>query len=610
MTYADTPATQTLDELYVLVGALKVVGLTKAYETMRQKLIELRKPAPAEPSESGETRPARSDELSERTSRFVRLVARSDRALRPAESLEVAAQMLRPRAPIVAIVGQQGIGRTALLGEIAARLADTDADMRMWRMSSATVIGNPAALLKMALEDMKMPGVIVVDDLDEIAGLGTQEPDRALLAAISASRHHPFARVLIVIDAARLSRIGLLNQALDESMVKVSLSRLAPSTLAEIVAGAAKTNVEMVGLKLGDRVVEAALSAAESTATSVHPGLALSRVDAAIGRALLDKAQVLGVGHLSNPDGSRSVETERKDLSEVLHARVRGQDQAIAAVATRLALTRAGLDLRPQRPNGVFLFAGPTGVGKTELATQIAVAEYGSTDALIRLDMSEYGEYEFGLSRLIGVGQGYVGQNDPDGWLTTKVARTPRSVVLLDEIEKAHPSVWNTFLQVFDAGRLTDGRGVTADFSDTIVIMTSNIGIREAGKNPIGFGAAAADDQSDRRQLEAIKAAMAPELLNRLDEVVLFRALSMQAIVEIAGVELAATRARLAVAGWHVDYDATVPVWLAESGYDPTYGARHLMRNIEREFLGLLAKAESRRLIVTVDGGALIATAT
>lgn len=605
VTYADKPTSDVLDELYVLIAALKVGGLEAAHERMKQKLIAVRK---LEPGAGGAAskEPADPDELSERTSRFLHRVKPGGRGFRPAESRQIAAQLLRPRAPIVTVVGDKGIGRTALLAEVAAELVETDHPMPVWRISPATIIANPVASLKMALEDVKTAAVIVIDDLDEIADLGTQDPDRGLLEVISDARFHPHARIVLVVNARRLGRIGVLNQALDEWMVKVTLSGLAPSELVDIVTDLSETEVAQLGMALGEGVVAAALAPAEGTATSVHPGLAVERIDAAVGRALLEKSKVVGVEHLSKPDGTRSVETETKDLAEVLRARVRGQDDAIDTVATRLALTRAGLDLRPQRPNGVFLFAGPTGVGKTELATQIAVAEYGSPDALIRLDMSEYGEYEFGLTRLIGVGQGYVGSSEPDGWLTTRVTRTPRSVVLLDEIEKAHSSVWNTFLQVFDAGRLTDGCGVTASFSETIVIMTSNIGVREAAKHAIGFGTPE-NTRSGERQLAAIKDSMAPELINRLDDIVLFNALTPEAIVEIAGVELADTRTRLGAAGWQIDYDEAVPRWLAETGYDATYGARHLMRNIEREFLGLLAKADSRKLKVTVSDGALVA---
>ena len=595
--YDENPGNDTLDKLYVLIGALKIVGLDEAHRLMRVKLLSLPAAGPADSVDSGPDTPG-GDELSVRTSSFLHRVEIATRLLRPAESAQVAAQLLRPKAPIIAIVGDSGVGRTALLHEIAGRLAETEHAMPVWRLAPGAVLTRPQSALKMALEDMKSPGVIVIDDLDIVADLGTQDPDRGLLEIISEARFHLHARIVLVINRRRLSRLGVLNQALDEWMFMVSVGSLAPRELVEVVNDRAQTNANEVGLSLGEGVIDAALAPAESTSTIVHPGLAISRIDAAIGRALLERSKVIDIEHLSPLDSARAVETELRDLTGVLRARVRGQDEAIATVANRLTLTRAGLDLRPQRPNGVFLFAGPTGVGKTELATQIAIAEYGSADALIRLDMSEYGEYEFGLTRLIGVGQGYVGNADSDGWLTTKVVRRPRSVILLDEIEKAHQSVWNTFLQVFDAGRLTDGRGVTASFADTIVIMTSNIGVRESNKRAIGFGDVEGN-RSAERQLAAIKDSMAPELINRLDDVVLFNPLTTDVIIEIAGVELAATKARLAAAGWRIEYDESVPQWLATTNYDPTYGARHLMRNIEREFLGKLAKANGRNVWVT-----------
>jgi len=593
-THAKSPTNRTLDELYVLIGTLKVVGLNSAHEAMKEVLAKVGKP-----DEGGSQQARNANELSERTSRFLRVVEPATGRLRPAESRQIAAQLLRPRAPIVAIVGEAGVGRTALLYEVAARLAETDNAIPMWRMSPETIFAHPGASLAMALDDMKSAGVIVIDDLDEVADLGTQDPNRGLLEAIGDARFHPYARVVIVVNARRLSRIGILNHALDELMFQVSLDSLSPSKLLGVVSAVATSSVAGTLLAVGDGVVDAALAPAQGVATSVHPGFAIERIDQAIGNALLEKSKVVGIEHLPKPERPRSVASETKDLVELLRARVRGQDEAITTVAARLALTLAGLDLRPQRPNGVFLFAGPTGVGKTELAAQIAIAEYGSADELIRLDMSEYGTYEFGLSRLIGVGRGYVGQNDPDGWLTTKVTRRPRSVILLDEIEKAHPSVWNTFLQVFDAGRLTDGRGVTVSFADTVVIMTSNVGVRESNKNSIGFGEPE-NSLSGARQLAAIKGSMAPELINRLDEIVLFNPLTMDAIVEIAVLELAATRVRLPSAGWRIEYDDAVAQWLAITGHDPAYGARHLMRNIEREFLGKLAKAEGRNVRVSV----------
>ena len=597
---------QILDELYVLIGSLKIVGFASAHEAMKKRLLNLPQHGERDPehSKSGEEdserdAPPSAGRLSNRTSRYLLPVQPSDREYRPTESARIAAQLLRPRPPIVAVVGDSGVGRTALLSEVARRLEGVEKPIRMWRIGAEALLTQPSVALKAVLDDVQSPAVVVIDDFDAVAGLGAQEADRALISLVASARHHPFARILLVVTERRLGRIAVVNRDLDELLSKFHLSTLSGEVLAEIVEDVARDDTAAAGLGIEDRLLEAALSPATSSSGRAHPGLALARIDAAIGRALLENADQVGVEHLATPAEPRTVEIDTRDMAAKLRARVRGQDEAIDVVASRLALTRAGLDLRPQRPNGVFLFAGPTGVGKTELATQIAVAEFGSAEALIRLDMSEYGEYAFGLSRLIGVGQGYVGQNEPEGWLTTKVARAPRSVVLLDEIEKAHPSVWNTFLQVFDAGRLTDGRGVTAEFSDTVVIMTSNVGVREASKRRAGFGATE-EGAGHQRQLAAIKDAMAPELINRLDDIVIFNPLSAAAIVEIAEVELDEARRRLASMGWTVAFDEAVPRWLAETGYDATYGARHLMRNIEREFLSLLPSAASRNLIVRV----------
>ena len=183
------------------------------------------------------------------------------------------------------------------------------------------------------------------------------------------------------------------------------------------------------------------------------------------------------------------IEDSRLDVPAMIAAlqlRVIGQDSAVENVVRRLAVTRAGLDLRPERPDGVFLFVGPSGVGKTEFALALAQELFGSDDALIRLDMSEYSDSS-AATRLVGPPPGYVGHDNPSAWLTTRMAKTSAKVLLLDEVEKADPSVWNVFLQVFDAGRLTDCKGVVASFSSTIVIMTSNIGAQAFTKNAMGF---------------------------------------------------------------------------------------------------------------------------
>jgi len=542
--------------------------------------------------------------LSVRTASWLRRVKPADRdgIVRTIESAEVAVHLLRPDAPLVAVIGDPGVGRTALLAEVAAQLASSRRPMPIWRMGAETRVSNVAASLGQALDDLREPSAIVIDDFDQLADLGTDQPDRRLLDAVGAARSHPHARLLIVMSRARASRVGVLHQDLDDALVKVMLTPLPASQLRPIAAAVATAHAEAAGLGLGEDVVDAVLSAPAEGALQVHPGLAIGRIDHGIGRALLVGADEVAVEHLSAGSGVRPVGVESLSIQDVLRTKVRGQDAAIEKVAQRLAITRTGLDLRPQRPNGVFLFTGPTGVGKTELATQIAVAEYGSPDRLIRLDMSEY-SHDWAVSRIAGPMPGYVGSTEPESWLTTRVAAMPYCVVLLDEIEKAHPRVWNVFLQVFDAGRLTDSRGTTADFAHTTIVMTSNLGAREASSAGVGFGSASGNGV---RQLEVIKDTMAPELLNRMDEVIVFNPLSLTVIEEIAEAELRSAVTRLNAKGWLIDYDPDVPTWLARTGYDPAYGGRHLQRNIEREFLGLLAHAPTRNLKVAVEGEALV----
>ena len=283
------------------------------------------------------------------------------------------------------------------------------------------------------------------------------------------------------------------------------------------------------------------------------------------------------------------------DPAAFLRQRIIGQDAAVERVTARLEMSHAGLQLRPERPNGVFLFAGPTGVGKTEFARRLAEAEYGDGDAIIRLDMSEY-DSSVAATKLHGPDPGYVGYNDQDGWLTTRVRRNPRSVVLLDEIEKAHPDVWNAFLQVFDAGRLTDAHGETTHFSQTVIVMTSNLGGPEGTRTVPGFGSGSEDPTV--RQLAAIRQVMAPELINRIDEIVFFAPLGLDDLETIAVGELSRLIMRLAAQDWWIEIGPGVARWLAETGYDPAYGARHLQRNLERRLLMRLAGSPSRHVRV------------
>ncbi len=280
---------------------------------------------------------------------------------------------------------------------------------------------------------------------------------------------------------------------------------------------------------------------------------------------------------------SKLMEGEREKLlrmEEELHKRVVGQDEAVRAVANAVRRARAGLQ-DPNRPIGSFLFLGPTGVGKTELARALAEFLFDTEEAMIRIDMSEYQE-KHTVSRLIGAPPGYVGYEE-GGQLTEAVRRRPYSVVLLDEIEKAHPEVFNALLQLLDDGRLTDGHGRTVDFTNTIVIMTSNVGSRWIKE----LGAEAARP----RVMEELDRAFRPEFLNRIDEIIIFRSLTKEDLVKIVDIQVERLRKLLRERGMEIELTEAAKQHLAEIGYDPVYGARPLKRAIQRELQDPLALA-------------------
>jgi ATP-dependent Clp protease ATP-binding subunit ClpB len=279
---------------------------------------------------------------------------------------------------------------------------------------------------------------------------------------------------------------------------------------------------------------------------------------------------------------SRLLEGETDKLihmEERLHERVVGQDEAIEAVATALRRSRAGLQ-DPDRPIGSFLFLGPTGVGKTELARALAEFMFDSQDAMIRIDMSEYME-KHSVSRLVGAPPGYVGYEE-GGQLTEAVRRRPYSVVLLDEIEKAHPDVFNTLLQVMDDGRLTDGQGRTVDFKNTVLIMTSNLRVGEGTESP---------DAGDTALRMALIEHFKPEFINRLDDIVRFDSLTREQISEIVDLQVARVIERVAERGVRVTLTDNAREMIGNMGYDPTYGARPLRRVIQKQLTDRLALA-------------------
>ena len=305
------------------------------------------------------------------------------------------------------------------------------------------------------------------------------------------------------------------------------------------------------------------------------------------------------------------LESEREKLLRMeaeLHKRVVGQDQAIQAVADAVRRSRAGLQ-NEKRPIGSFLFMGTTGVGKTELAKALAEFLFNDENMMTRIDMSEYQE-RHSVSRLVGAPPGYVGY-DEGGQLTEAVRRKPYSVILLDEIEKAHPDVFNILLQVLDDGRLTDNKGRTVDFKNTILIMTSNAGAEiiqgymdkmpEDGNERSGMLA-----QCRKEVIDVLKNTVRPEFLNRIDEIIMFEPLTKKDIREILHLQMNDLKEKLAANGVSIAFTEAFEDYMTDKGYDPAYGARPIKRLMQRELVNLIAKAildgsVHKESVITVD---------
>ncbi|MCA1838347.1 MAG: AAA family ATPase, partial [Actinobacteria bacterium] len=288
-------------------------------------------------------------------------------------------------------------------------------------------------------------------------------------------------------------------------------------------------------------------------------------------------------------------------MEEGLHERVVGQDEAVEAVSNAIRRARSGLG-DPNRPIGSFIFLGPTGVGKTELARALADFMFDDERAMVRIDMSEYME-KHSVSRLVGAPPGYVGY-DEGGQLTEAIRRRPYSVVLLDEIEKAHPDVFNVLLQILDDGRLTDGQGRTVDFKNTVVIMTSNLGSQ--------WILSGDDATVEEKVMTSVRDHFKPEFLNRVDEMIVFHRLSEADLERIVGIQLEVLNERLATRNVGLVVEDDAKAYLARRGYDPAYGARPLKRLIQREIENELAIklldgtfSEGDTIAVTSDGSTL-----
>ncbi|RNE66700.1 ATP-dependent Clp protease ATP-binding subunit [Cryobacterium tepidiphilum] len=413
---------------------------------------------------------------------------------------------------------------------------------------------------------------------------GVRFTDDAVRAAVELSARYLTDRQLPDKAIDLIDQAGARRQLAALPRVDVASLREELATLQRAKADAVADERYEEASSLRDRIEESETRLQEAESPAGADRAADRVVDEGQIAAVISRATGIPVARLTQGDRQRL-----SGLEADLHERVIGQDDAVTAIAKAIRRGRTGLG-DPSRPVGSFLFLGPTGVGKTELARSLAEAMFGDESALLRFDMSEFGERHT-VSRLVGAPPGYVGYGEA-GQLTERVRRNPYSVILLDEVEKAHPDVFNLLLQVLDDGRLTDGQGRTVDFRNAVVIMTSNLGSEflASRSGALGFVAASDDDtgfgseQALRsRVMGALRDAMRPEFLNRIDEIVLFRKLGTADLRRIVRLLVGKTEDRLQAQGIGLRVTEEALDWIAAEGYQPEYGARPMRRVIQRE---------------------------
>ncbi|WP_448376771.1 ATP-dependent Clp protease ATP-binding subunit [Fervidobacterium sp.] len=496
------------------------------------------------------------------------------------------------------LIGDPGVGKTAIVEGLAQRIVSgnvpdflkskTVLKLDLARLVAGTKFrGEFEERLKKLIDMLKKRTdvILFIDELHTVVGAGAAE---GALDAGNILKPELARGTLRVIGATTVEEYRKhieRDKALARRFQVIFVSEPTVDETIEILKGLKPKFEEFHGVKITDKAIEAAAKLSSKYITDrFMPDKAVDLVDEAAARAKIDRVEEIGEEEIAKvverwtgiPVGKiMGDEKEKiKNLEKLIHEKFVDQEEAVRVVSNAIKMSRAGIR-NPKRPLGVFLFLGPTGVGKTELAKRLADVLFGSEKALIRIDMSEYME-KHSVARLIGAPPGYVGYEE-GGQLTEQVRRRPYSVVLFDEIEKAHPEVFNVLLQLFDDGRLTDGKGTTVDFRNTIIIMTSNIGsdviiqdIEDGLENAI-----------PKHMEEEMRRYFRPELINRIDAAVVFKPLKKEHIKEIISIYLRELNERLADRNISVELDESMMEYLATEGYVPTMGARPLRRLFE-----------------------------
>jgi ATP-dependent Clp protease ATP-binding subunit ClpC len=527
------------------------------------------------------------------------------------------------------LIGEAGVGKTAIVEGLALRIAQgklTEAlrDKRIIELSLASVVAGTKyrgefeeRMIGIINESKQHPEVILfLDEIHTLVGAGAAEgamdASNILKPALSRGEIKCIGATTITEYRKHIEK----DPALERRFQPVMVNEPSIEDTIKILKGLRERYEQHHQVKITESAIEAAVRLSSKYVPDRHfPDKALDALDEACTSVKIpilsmygdNEAQFAATSEVTPEDVAkvishwtgipvRQLTAEERDrllnMAETIKKRVIGQDEAVEKVAEVVKMARAGLK-NPGRPTGVLLFLGPTGVGKTELAKATAEFLFGSENELIRLDMSEFIE-KYNVSKLIGAPPGYIGY-DEEGQLTGRLRRKPYSVVLLDEIEKAHPEIFDLFLQVFDEGRLTDSKGRTVDAKNAIFIMTSNIGTELYKRAPLGF--AGSVEKGNRVVKEEIVAKLGktfrPEFLNRLDEIILFRPLEAEDLSKIADNLLASLRNRLEERGILFDVEKEALDLVCSQGYDPMNGARPLARAIER----LVTKPLSEKVI-------------